>query len=128
MNAWKEERNQRIKYEKRSSIKAFDIQVKEFDNYGKVKIKDLIIEYFKVDHRPVKYAYGFNFFHKNKKLTISGDTKPCDNLMKYAQLTDVLLHEVFIESEMETTSNNKMRSKKTLHNVKNYHTHSSVVG
>jgi len=126
MNAWNDERNQRIKYEKRSSTKAFNIKVKEFSNYGKIKIKDLIIEYFEVDHKPVQYAYGFNFYHNNKKLTISGDTKPCDNLMKYAQLTDVLLHEVFIEDEMKSIT--KMRSKQTLHNVKNYHTISSVVG
>ena len=126
MKAWKDERNQRIQYEKRSSVQAFNIQVKEFNDYGKIKIKDLIIEYFEVDHKPVKYAYGFNFQRKNKKLTISGDTKPCNNLMKYAQLTDVLLHEVYIEEEMQPIT--KMRSKKTLNNVKNYHTTSNMVG
>ena len=126
MKAWKDERNQRIQYEKRSSVQAFNIQVKEFNDYGKIKIKDLIIEYFEVDHKPVKYAYGFNFQHKNKKLTISGDTKPCNNLMKYAQLTDVLLHEVYIEEEMQPIT--KMRSTKTLNNVKNYHTTSNMVG
>ena len=126
MKAWKDERNQRIQYEKRSSVQAFNIQVKEFNEYGKIKIKDLIIEYFEVDHKPVKYAYGFNFHRKNKKLTISGDTKPCNNLMKYAQLTDVLLHEVYIEEEMQPIT--KMRSKKTLNNVKNYHTTSNMVG
>ena len=129
MNAWREERNQRIKYEKRSSTQAFNIQVKEFNNYGKIRIKDLLIEYFEVDHKPIKYTYGFNFHHKNKKLTISGDTKPCDNLMKYAQLTDVLLHEVYIEREMQSINKiNKMRSQQTLNNVKSYHTTSNIVG
>ena len=126
MNAWKEERNLRIRYEQRSSIKAFDIKVHEFNQYGRIIIKDLTVEYFEVDHKPVKYAYGFNFYHKKKKLTMSGDTKPCDNLMKYSQLTDLLLHEVFIENEIKTFE--KMRSKKTLHNVKSYHTPSTVVG
>ena len=64
---------ERIKYEKRSSIKAFNIQVREFNSYGKIKIKDLIIEYFEVDHKPVKYAYGFNFYNNNKKLTIENE-------------------------------------------------------
>ena len=126
MKAWKDERNQRIKYEKRSSKQAFNIRVKEFNNYGKIRIKDLLIEYFEVDHKPIKYAYGFNFQHKNKKLTISGDTKPCNNLMKYAQLTDVLLHEVYIEEEMQSIT--KMRSKQTLNNVKSYHTTSKIIG
>lgn len=126
MNAWQDERNLRINYEKRSSVAAFDIQVSEFKKNGKIKIKDLNIKYFEVDHYPVRYAYGFNFFNDKKKITISGDTKPCENLMKNAQFSDVLLHEVFIEGEMQAL--NKMRTSKTLHNVKAYHTSSTEVG
>ena len=126
MDAWKQERTQRIKYEARSSTKAFDIQVKEFKSLGTILIKDIKVKYFEVDHKPVKYAYGFNFLHKSKKLTISGDTRPSENVMKYGQLADVLLHEVFIDGEMLTT--NKMLTTKTLHNVKTYHTPSSLVG
>ena len=126
MAAWKNERNNRINYEMRSSIDAFQLDIKEFEEYGKIKIKDILIEYFKVDHFPVKYAYGFNFYNNKKKLTISGDTKPCENLLKYAQLADVLLHEVYIEGEIKVLS--KMRSAKTLHNVKTYHTTSNQVG
>ena len=126
MNAWKEERTQRIKYENRSSTKAFNIIVKEFSTSGTISIKDLKIKYFEVDHKPVPFAYGFCFLKNNKKLTISGDTRPCENVMKFGQLSDVLLHEVFIEDEIKET--NKMRTLKTLHNVKDYHTPSSIVG
>ena len=126
MDAWADERKLRISYESRASAKAFDIQVTEFKSIGSIKIKDLSIKYFEVDHKPVKYAYGFCFTNKNKKLTISGDTKPCENLMKYAQSSDVLLHEVFIEGEILEI--NKMRTAKTLHNVQSYHTTSTQVG
>jgi ribonuclease Z len=126
MNAWKAERSLRIKYEKRSSTEAFKLNIFEFNDHGKIKIKDIILEYFEVDHKPVKYAYGFNFFKDNKKITISGDTRPCENLIKYAQNADILLHEVYIEDEIQTT--NKMRTAKTLHNVKAYHTPSSILG
>ena len=126
MNAWKEERSQRINYEARSSTKAFKVIVKEFKSKGNIKLNDLKIIYFEVDHKPVKYAYGFNFLNKNKKLTISGDTKPCENIMKYGQNADLLLHEVFIDGELKQT--NKMRSKRTLHNVRSYHTPSTIVG
>ena len=101
MDAWKDERTQRIKYELRSSTNAFKLLVKEFSNSGLIKIKDTKIQYFEVDHKPVKYAFGFNFFNNKKKLTISGDTRPCENLMKYAQKTDLLLHEVYIDDEMK---------------------------
>jgi len=126
MDAWKDERMLRIKNEQRSSIQAFNVKVTEFGEHGKIRIKDLAVEYFTVDHKPVKYAYGFNFFQQKKKLTISGDTKPCENLMKYGQLSDVLLHEVFIEDEIYPFF--RMRTKKTLHNVKAYHTSSTIVG
>ena len=126
MNAWKVERDQRIDYEARSSMEAFNIIIKEFKSEGKIKIKDLKITYFEVDHKPVKFAYGFNFFHNKKKLTISGDTKPCENIMKFGQNSDVLLHEVYIDGEIKET--NKMRTKKTLHNVREYHTPSTMVG
>jgi len=126
MDAWADERKLRISYEARASAKAFDIQVNEFKSIGNIKIKDISIKYFAVDHKPVKYAYGFCFTNKNKKLTISGDTRPCENLMKYAQQSDVLLHEVFIEGEILQI--NKMRTKKTLHNVQSYHTTSTQVG
>ena len=126
MDAWADERKLRISYESRASAKAFDIQVIEFKSIGNIKIKDLNIKYFEVDHKPVKYAYGFCFTNKNKKLTISGDTRPCENLMKYAQKSDVLLHEVFIEGEI--LQMNKMRTEKTLHNVQSYHTTSTQVG
>jgi ribonuclease Z len=126
MDAWADERKLRISYEARASVKAFDIEVIEFKSIGNLKIKDIKIKYFEVDHKPVKFAYGFCFTNKNKKLTISGDTKPCENLMKYAQKSDVLLHEVFIEGEILEI--NKMRTQKTLHNVQSYHTTSSEVG
>jgi len=126
MDAWADERKLRIAYESRASAKAFDMQVTEFKSIGAIKIKDLNIKYFEVDHKPVKFAYGFSFTNKNKKLTISGDTRPCENLMKYAQRSDVLLHEVFIEGEILQI--NKMRTKKTLHNVQSYHTTSTQVG
>ena len=126
MAAWAEERKQRILYESRASVKAFDIKITEFGATGIYSFKDLKIRYFEVDHKPVRYAYGFSFFNKSKKLTISGDTRPCENLMKFGNKSDVLLHEVFIEGEIKET--NKMRSKKTLHNVQKYHTSSSQVG
>ena len=126
MDSWADERKLRISYESRASAKAFDIQVTEFKSIGNIRIRDLNIKYFAVDHKPVKFAYGFCFTNKNKKLTISGDTRPCENLMKYAQRSDVLLHEVFIEGEILQI--NKMRTKKTLHNVRSYHTTSTQVG
>ena len=85
MAAWADERKLRISYEARATAKAFEMDVIEFKTSGNIKIKDINIKYFEVDHKPVKYAYGFCFTNKNKKLTISGDTKPCENLMNMCE-------------------------------------------
>ena len=58
MKAWKEERNLRIKYEARSSVEAFKLNILEFGEYGKINLKDLKIEFFKVDHFPCSNAYS----------------------------------------------------------------------
>ena len=126
MNVWKNERQLRISYEKRNSIEGFKLDIKEIKGEGEFKINDLLIQFFRVDHRPVINAYGYNFIKNGKKITISGDTKPCENLNKYANNSNILLHEVFIEDELKPIKG--MRNYKTIHNVKSYHTSSTEVG
>ena len=113
MDAWKDERSQRIKYEARSSTAAFKTNIKEFKSNGKINIKDLSINYFEVDHKPVKYAYGFNFFHNKKKLTVSGDTTTVsstnttieDNLIELNTGISQSLNDAGIIIERGTTCN-----------------------
>ena len=40
MDAWKDERNLRIRYEKRESTEAFNLKIFEFSKYGKIKINN----------------------------------------------------------------------------------------
>ena len=126
MSLWNEERQMRINYEKRNSIEAFNLDITEINEDGKINIGDIEVEFFKVDHRPINYAFGYNFKNKGKKITISGDTKPCDNLEKFGMNTDLLLHEVFIDYEIKPIHG--MRSLETINNVKSYHTLSNEVG
>ena len=126
MDSWQDERNLRIEYEKRESINAFELEITEIETEGKIKLNDIDLEYFDVDHKPVQYAFGYNFINNGKKITISGDTRPCKNIEKYSINSDLLIHEVFIEGEIVPI--NGMRSEETLHNVKAYHTLSTEVG
>jgi ribonuclease Z len=61
---------------------------------------------FLVDHHPVKPAFGYRVDYQGHSVVFSGDTTASPNLVKYAQGTDVLIHEVIIESPTATTSNN----------------------
>ena len=53
----------RINYEKRDSIEAFNLDISEINNDGNLMINDIKVEYFKVDHKPVVNAYGYNFIN-----------------------------------------------------------------
>lgn len=46
-------------------------------------------------HGTWKEAYGFRFDTATRSITISGDTRPCEALVKAAQGTEVLIHEVY---------------------------------
>ena len=48
---------------------------------------------FGVEHMPVDQALGFRFDTDEGSLVISGDTRPCENLLKYASNVDCLVHE-----------------------------------
>ena len=49
---------------------------------------------FAVDHGPVRPAFGYRVDYRGDSVVMSGDTRPSDNLIKYAQGADVLIHEV----------------------------------
>ncbi|MFP5312406.1 MAG: MBL fold metallo-hydrolase, partial [Actinomycetes bacterium] len=46
-----------------------------------------------VEHPPVAPAFAFRFDTAEGSVTISGDTAPCENLVRLARGTDLLLHE-----------------------------------
>ena len=50
---------------------------------------------FLVDHAPVKPAFGYRVDYAGHSIAISGDTRPSDNLVKFAKGVDLLVHEVW---------------------------------
>src|SRR3954468_12341050 len=49
---------------------------------------------FLVDHGPIKPAFGYRVDYRGRSVVMSGDTKPSDNLIKFSQGVDLLVHEV----------------------------------
>jgi ribonuclease Z len=49
---------------------------------------------FEVDHTPVKPAFGYRIDYAGRSVVLSGDTRVSENLIRYAQGVDVLVHEV----------------------------------
>lgn len=52
------------------------------------------ITVFEVDHKPVKPAFGYRVDYGGRSVVLSGDTRVSENLIRYAQGVDVLIHEV----------------------------------
>ena len=55
---------------------------------------DMRVIVFDVDHRPVTPAFGYRIEYKDRVVVLSGDTRPCENLVKHAQGADLLVHEI----------------------------------
>jgi ribonuclease Z len=68
---------------------AKDIQEGVVYNKNGVKITA-----FLVDHGEIKPAFGYRIDYAGHSVTLSGDTRPSENLIRFAQGTDVLIHEV----------------------------------
>src|SRR5436189_248554 len=57
---------------------------------------DVRVTAFLEDHRPVEPAFGYRFETKGKSIVVSGDTRPNENLIKFAKHADVLVMEAYL--------------------------------
>lgn len=72
------------------------VETNEFSEDGIIYVDSLIkVEAFKVVHGTWPNAFGFRFTTPDKTIVISGDTRPCDNILEYSREADILIHEVY---------------------------------
>lgn len=57
---------------------------------------DVRVIAFLEDHKPVEPAFGYRFESRGKSVVVSGDTRPNENLIKFAKGADVLVMEAFL--------------------------------
>ncbi|MFP6729251.1 MAG: MBL fold metallo-hydrolase [Alphaproteobacteria bacterium] len=130
MALWRPELDQRIAHERRPSTAALDIEVEEIDPGDApevvITLDGLSVSAFRVDHRPVRHAFGFVFEAAGARLVMSGDTRRCKALIEAARDADLLLHEVFIHRDLPIIEG--LRTTEGRANVAAYHTLSSEVG
>lgn len=68
------------------------------------KDQNIKVEAFKVKHGTWPQAYGFRFTTPDKIIVLSGDTAPCENILKYSKGADILIHEVYYKKGFEQKS------------------------
>jgi ribonuclease Z len=62
---------------------------------------------FLVDHGPVSPAFGYRVDYRGHSVALSGDTRVSENLIRFAQGVDVLVHEVVDADAVRARSANR---------------------
>jgi ribonuclease Z len=75
---------------------------------------------FLVDHRPVKPAFGYRVDYAGHSVALSGDTRFSENLIKFSQGVDVLIHEG--EDAEADRANPGNRTHEQMENIIAHHT------
>jgi ribonuclease Z len=70
-----------------------EVRVTEIEEGKVLEAGGLTVSAFLVDHDPVKPAFGFRFDGGGRSVVVSGDTRPCETLMRWSQGVDCLIHE-----------------------------------
>ncbi len=86
----------------------------------------LTVEALAVDHSPVDPAVGYRFTYKGRTALISGDTSRSDNILKFAQGVDLLVHEALAPNLVNmmhdaAVSNGNDILAKITHDILDYH-------
>src|SRR5436853_309915 len=61
---------------------------------GKIfEVGGVTVSAFTVDHDPVRPAVGYRFEGGGRRVAVSGDTRPSENLIRWSRGVDCLIHE-----------------------------------
>ncbi len=78
---------------------------------------------FVEDHRPVEPALGYKFVSGGKVIVVSGDTRPNDNLIKFARGADILVMEAYQPEWLDRVDTPEVAAR-----LKHYHTTAAEAG
>jgi ribonuclease Z len=78
---------------------------------------------FPVDHAPVVPAFGYRFESRGEVVVVSGDTRPCASLLKYAKGADILVQEAYLPEWFDKVDTPAVAAR-----LKHYHTSAEEAG
>lgn len=94
-------------YDDRTSPDGVVIEAKDITEGVVYEKNGVKVTAFEVDHAPIKPAFGYRIDYSGRSVVLSGDTRPSANLIKYAQGTDLLVHEVASPELLKQTGRNE---------------------
>jgi len=93
--AWTEDVRIRRRGLEQANATGYRVNVHEIRAGVVYRDSNVTVTAFPVRHGIWKEAYGYKFETRDRKIVISGDTAPSDEVVKACDGCDVLLHEVF---------------------------------
>ncbi|MFY9561577.1 MAG: MBL fold metallo-hydrolase [Terriglobales bacterium] len=93
--AWAEDIRLRLHGLEEANTTGYKVNVHEIQPGVVYRDANVTVTSFPVKHGTWKYAFGYRFDTKDRRIVISGDTAPTDEVVKACDGCDVLLHEVF---------------------------------
>ena len=95
LDSYSEDIDIRINGLEKELPEVYKANVHEIDEGVIYDSADVKVTAFRVIHGNWKYAFGYRIDTPDKSIVISGDTRPCKNLIKNAKNCDILIHEVY---------------------------------
>lgn len=124
--AFARERRLRIAFEQRPDASGLDVVFEELQEGPVAGLQGLSVTAFLVDHKPVEPAFGLTLGDGTSRIVFSGDTRLTPTLEQAAENCDLLVSEVYVESQMPVVAG--IRTAATVAAVKSYHMTPQVVG
>jgi ribonuclease BN (tRNA processing enzyme) len=93
--AWTEDVQVRRRGLEQANATGYKVNVHEIQPGVVYRDENVTVTAFPVKHGIWKEAYGYTFQTRDRKIVLSGDTAPTDEVVKACDGCDVLLHEVF---------------------------------
>ncbi len=105
------------------------VNVQEFTGEGVVLEDERVrVSAVRVHHPPVDEAYAFRFDGPDRSIVISGDTTPCDDLVRLATGADILVHEVMYLPAIEAVAADLANARTLTDHLLRCHTNVEDVG
>ncbi|MDQ1355543.1 MAG: fold metallo-hydrolase [Acidobacteriota bacterium] len=101
LEAYKEDIRMRLYGLEQANNRGWKVNAHEFEQGIIYKDNNITVEAFLVEHGSWPEAYGFKFITPDRVIGISGDTKPCKNLIEKCQGVDILIHEVYSQEKLK---------------------------
>jgi len=113
--AWKKDVDVRRRGLEQANATGYKVAVHEIKPGVIYRDENVMVTAFPVKHGTWDQAFGYKFETADRKIVISGDTAPSDEVVKACDGCDVLLHEVYNPEGDELKQQHWMQYFKTFH-------------